>query len=78
MLSVITITNQVTATKSHDFNSNFSADNDLGSLKTLKTKVIANSTGYSEWFAVTTIKATCRINVKYFPFDQQICYLTFG
>ena len=50
----------------------------MGNLKTLKTKVIVNNTGYNTWFASTSMKASCKINVKYFPFDQQICRLTFG
>eukprot|EP00794_Sanderia_malayensis_P016062 gene16062-17685_t len=54
------------------------ADNSMKSIHTMKTKVIANSSGFNTWFASTSIKASCTINVKYFPFDKQICYLNFG
>eukprot|EP00795_Rhopilema_esculentum_P010329 gene10329-19027_t len=54
------------------------ADNKMTSLKASNTKVIVNSSGYSTWFAATSMKASCKINVKYFPFDQQLCHLKFG
>ena len=30
------------------------------------------------WLAPIQIKTECKINVKYFPFDEQICRITFG
>ncbi len=55
-----------------------SADNSMKSIHTMNTKVIINSTGHSTWFASTSLKASCKINVRYFPFDEQICYLILG
>ena len=34
--------------------------------------------GYMWWFYPVTLKSSCLLNVKYFPFDQQACPLEFG
>lgn len=34
--------------------------------------------GQVSWLAPVQVKTECKINVKYFPFDEQICRVTFG
>ena len=34
--------------------------------------------GYTEWFAPTEIHSICKIDINYFPFDEQSCPLRFG
>jgi len=34
--------------------------------------------GYTEWFAPTEIHSICKIDISYFPFDEQKCPLIFG
>ena len=34
--------------------------------------------GQVSWLTPIQIKTECKINVKYFPFDEQICRITFG
>ena len=43
-----------------------------------KTKVILSSNGQNAWYAPTILRSRCSINIKYFPFDDQECELTFG
>ena len=42
------------------------------------TMVILHHDGRNEWFAPTEIKSICKIDITFFPFDEQICLLTFG
>lgn len=42
------------------------------------TMVILHHDGRNEWFAPTEIKSICKIDITFFPFDEQICFLTFG
>ena len=42
------------------------------------TKVILHHDGRNEWFAPTEIKSICKIDITFFPFDEQTCFLTFG
>ena len=43
-----------------------------------KTLVILESSGRTNWMSPATFKSSCTLNIKYFPFDTQICELTFG
>eukprot|EP00112_Aurelia_sp_Birch-Aquarium-sp1_P016595 Seg378.9 transcript_id=Seg378.9/GoldUCD/mRNA.D3Y31 product="Neuronal acetylcholine receptor subunit alpha-7" protein_id=Seg378.9/GoldUCD/D3Y31 len=43
-----------------------------------KTKVILDSHGNHTWFAAVSFKSSCKFDVRYFPFDEQECVLTFG
>ena len=42
------------------------------------TKTILHHDGRCEWFAPTEIKSICKIDITFFPFDQQKCPLIFG
>lgn len=58
-----------------------SADEDIafgGNLDRLNTRVNLNSNGKNVWLAPVTFKSKCRINVEYFPFDEQKCEMKFG
>ena len=43
-----------------------------------KTPVIVSMDGTINWFSPTKMKSSCKVNITYFPFDAQICRLTFG
>ena len=43
-----------------------------------KTLITMYPDGLNVWLSPATFKSTCRINVKYFPFDSQTCELKFG
>ena len=53
--------------------SSFSADEDHdGSLDKMKTKVKVDHNGTNQWLAPLMLKSFCKINVRYFPFDEQV------
>ena len=43
-----------------------------GSQHSFNTKVKISSDGENQWLAPTIIKSACKINVEYFPFDEQV------
>ena len=43
-----------------------------------KSKVLVNHIGQASWASSVTLKASCSIDIKWFPFDSQTCTLTFG
>ncbi len=43
-----------------------------------KAHVRVRSNGEVMWMSPVTVQASCAINLKWFPFDQQTCELTFG
>ncbi|KAJ7307248.1 hypothetical protein JRQ81_009244 [Phrynocephalus forsythii] len=45
---------------------------------TFHTYVLVNSSGYCQWLPPGILKSTCRIDVRWFPFDTQKCDLKFG
>ncbi|XP_053224919.1 neuronal acetylcholine receptor subunit alpha-7-like [Podarcis raffonei] len=45
---------------------------------TFHTNVLVNSSGYCQWLPPGILKSTCRIDVRWFPFDTQKCDLKFG
>ncbi|KAM7445866.1 hypothetical protein ABFA07_005659 [Porites harrisoni] len=49
-----------------------------GSLDKMKTKVKVDHNGTNQWLAPLMLKSSCKINVRYFPFDEQACNLKFG
>ena len=45
---------------------------------TLMTKARLNYTGEIEWKPPAIYKSSCKINVEWFPFDEQSCDMKFG
>ena len=43
-----------------------------------KSKVQVDHRGQASWASTLTLKASCSIDIKLFPFDSQTCTLTFG
>lgn len=51
---------------------------ETGAIYTFDTKAVLKYDGYTEWFAPTEIHSICKIDINYFPFDEQSCPLRFG
>ena len=49
-----------------------------GSLERFKQQIKVNSDGTNLWLAPIILLSSCKIYVKYFPFDEQHCKLKFG
>ena len=50
-----------------------SADEDKdGAQDRMKTKIKVNHNGTNTWLAPTILQSSCKINVRYFPFDEQV------
>jgi hypothetical protein len=45
---------------------------------TIMTKAILNHTGKVTWKPPAIYKSFCEIDVEYFPFDEQTCFMKFG
>ena len=57
----------------------FSAESDFaGSRTKYKTMVVLQNNGENIWMSPATFKSSCGFDVSYFPFDNQLCELTFG
>lgn len=54
----------------------FSADEDIDS--TFATNVVVSSNGDCLWVPPGIFFSTCKINIKWFPFDDQTCEMKFG
>lgn len=54
----------------------FSADGNYE--VTIMTKAILNYTGKVVWKPPAIYKSFCEIDVEYFPFDEQTCFMKFG
>ncbi|CAB0039798.1 unnamed protein product [Trichogramma brassicae] len=52
------------------------ADGEYG--VTTMTKAILHHTGRVVWTPPAIFKSSCEIDVRYFPFDQQTCFMKFG
>ncbi|XP_012284824.1 acetylcholine receptor subunit alpha-L1 [Orussus abietinus] len=52
------------------------ADGEYG--VTTMTKAILHHTGKVVWTPPAIFKSSCEIDVRYFPFDQQTCFMKFG
>ena len=53
-----------------------SADEDKdGAQDRMKTKIKVNHNGTNTWLAPTILQSSCKINVQYFPFDEQVGHL---
>ena len=42
------------------------------------TKAILHHDGKVVWTPPAIFKSSCEINVEFFPFDEQTCFLKFG
>ncbi|XP_031564357.1 acetylcholine receptor subunit alpha-1-B-like [Actinia tenebrosa] len=49
-----------------------------GPLEYSKVRALVKHDGNVTWLVATMIKSSCNIDVKHFPFDEQLCKLTFG
>ena len=49
-----------------------------GTMYMFKTKVTLQYDGLNTWYSPVIIRSGCNIDVAFFPFDEQICNLTFG
>ncbi|XP_071845612.1 acetylcholine receptor subunit alpha-like 1 isoform X2 [Apostichopus japonicus] len=45
---------------------------------TLMTKALVYPSGYIYWLPPAIYKSSCTIDVRYFPFDRQVCIMKFG
>lgn len=45
---------------------------------TTMTKAVLRHTGKVLWTPPAIFKSSCEIDVRYFPFDQQTCFMKFG
>ena len=54
----------------------FSADGDY--IVTTMTKAILHHDGRVVWTPPAIFKSSCEIDVEFFPFDEQTCFLKFG
>lgn len=45
---------------------------------TTMTKAVLSHTGKVLWTPPAIFKSSCEIDVRYFPFDQQTCFMKFG
>lgn len=58
-----------------------SADKDTdaaGALEKYKTKISLSYDGNNSWMAPAIFQSICRIDIKYFPFDEQKCHMKFA
>ena len=58
-----------------------SADKDMdaaGALEKYKTKISVSYDGNHSWMAPAMFQSICRIDIKYFPFDEQKCHMKFA
>ena len=49
-----------------------------GGLEKYKTKVVIDNNGTVTWFAATQFISSCKQNIRFFPYDEQHCFLKFG
>lgn len=54
----------------------FSADGEY--VVTTMTKAVLTYTGRVSWDPPAIFKSSCEIDVRYFPFDEQTCFMKFG
>ncbi|XP_065061778.1 neuronal acetylcholine receptor subunit alpha-7-like [Rhopilema esculentum] len=57
-----------------------SVDNDGGGIldTSMTTNIIVSSDGSCSWFCPLILQTECSVDIKYFPFDRQVCPMRFG
>jgi hypothetical protein len=70
------MTNRLWQSRALTVNFDSSADGEYG--VTTMTKAILHYTGKVLWTPPAIFKSSCEIDVRYFPFDQQTCFMKFG
>ena len=61
---------------SHVISFHFSADGDF--IVTTMTKAVLHSDGRVVWTPPVIFSSSCEIDVEFFPFDEQACFLKLG
>jgi len=57
----------------------FSADNgDDGFVSLNQSRATIHSDGRVQWILPLIVQSACAVDVTYFPFDKQSCYVRFG
>ncbi|XP_078356474.1 neuronal acetylcholine receptor subunit alpha-10-like [Oculina patagonica] len=49
-----------------------------GGMDQFNTQIVINSSGWNKWLTPVILYSSCKMDVKYFPFDTQACDLKFG
>lgn len=49
-----------------------------GALEKYKTKISLSYDGNNSWMAPAMFQSICKIDIKYFPFDEQHCQMKFA
>ena len=49
-----------------------------GALEKYKTKISLSYDGNNSWMAPAMFQSICKIDIKYFPFDEQKCHMKFA
>ena len=49
-----------------------------GHVEKFRTNVIIDHHGSNTWLIPTSFRSSCRLDIAFFPFDTQICNMTFG
>ena len=62
----------------HFFPDSVNEEGDHGEQYLFDTKVIVSSDETVTWLSPNLLKSSCKINVRYFPWDTQTCKLKFG
>ena len=54
--------------------SNLGSADDMsdGAMDRFNTKIVLEANGSSKWLAPVIISSSCKIDVKHFPFDEQV------
>ena len=57
---------------------NTAVQDSKGKIDVYKAHVQVRNTGVAVWMSPVTVQASCSLDIKWFPFDQQTCELNFG
>ena len=62
----------------NEFNSFSAESSKLGKPVGMNNPVLVTSNGTVRWLTPLILHSSCKLNVKYFPFDEQYCRLSFA